>query len=298
MSFPIPNFELKGARLSLRPVEETHLNDIFAYAQRPEVSRYTMWEPHRSIKETRAFYQDYILSNYSVGVPEPLGLFLHSAPKRLVGMVGIFNVSEHHRSWELAYVLHPDLWGQGLIAEAAQALLDWAFVHLDMIRLQCRAKAPNHASVRIMEKIGLIYEGELRQSLIHRGHAWNMKMFSLTVDEWWLRQKGGARRAHLSERQNLHPNDHAWKWEGPSGELLGELVLRLSDDDWHGEFRELTGAQASELYFHALAFAQLVGVQHLTVARDLFDQDASFFVNRGFCPKQMALKLRTRAENG
>ena len=44
---------LETADLTLRPVRMKDADDIFRYASDPEVARYVLWDPHRSLAETR-----------------------------------------------------------------------------------------------------------------------------------------------------------------------------------------------------------------------------------------------------
>lgn len=180
----LKSLPLETERLILAPIGPKHLADIFDYAKRPEVSRYTMWEPHHDLEETKEFYRDYILSNYAVGTPEPLGIFLKDRPNQCIGTIGAFYTSEAHRIMELAYALHPDYWGKGIVYEASLQFITWCFERLPIHRFQCRCKSPNKGSRRVMEKLGMTYEGVLRDSITHRGQLWDMEMFSFTHQQW------------------------------------------------------------------------------------------------------------------
>ena len=56
---------------------------------------------------------------------------------------------------EIGYVLNRKFWGQGLAPEAAQALLELAFQHLDLKYIQAYQLTSNPQSARVLEKIGL-----------------------------------------------------------------------------------------------------------------------------------------------
>ena len=59
---------LETADLILRPVRMGDAKDIFSYASDPEVARYVMWEPHKSIADTREYIR-YVRSLYRRGLP-------------------------------------------------------------------------------------------------------------------------------------------------------------------------------------------------------------------------------------
>jgi ribosomal-protein-alanine N-acetyltransferase len=56
------------------------------------------------------------------------------------------------------YALATRYWGQGLATEGACASLGYGFEHLKLERIMAAALIDNHASRRVLEKIGLRYE--------------------------------------------------------------------------------------------------------------------------------------------
>lgn len=52
-------------------------------------------------------------------------------------------------------------WGQGLGTEAAQALIQYGFAHLDVSRLICLIDPENQTSERVAKKIGMRFEKEV-----------------------------------------------------------------------------------------------------------------------------------------
>jgi RimJ/RimL family protein N-acetyltransferase len=58
---------------------------------------------------------------------------------------------------ELGYRLRQADWGQGLASEGALALVDWGFGSAGYDKIVASTMAVNHASRRVMEKIGMNY---------------------------------------------------------------------------------------------------------------------------------------------
>lgn len=58
---------------------------------------------------------------------------------------------------ELGYRLRRMDWGQGLASEGALALVDWGFKNGGYDKIAATTMAVNHASRRVMEKIGMTY---------------------------------------------------------------------------------------------------------------------------------------------
>jgi ribosomal-protein-alanine N-acetyltransferase len=61
---------------------------------------------------------------------------------------------------EMGWRLLPEYWGQGLMTEVAQALIDYGFETYKFERLIAVAQPANRASIRVMEKIGMMFERE------------------------------------------------------------------------------------------------------------------------------------------
>lgn len=174
-------------RLVLRAFEDADAEPLFVHASNPNVTRFTLWDHHKTINDTLAFVRDYARCRYLEGTPEPYAIALRSDPyQKPVGAVGCFWVSQPNRTMELGYWLSELLWGQGLAAEACRAVLAHSFAACEPERMQARVIAGNDASRRVLEKLGFHFEGALRSSLFRRGQFEDVLYFSL------LRAEHGA----------------------------------------------------------------------------------------------------------
>ena len=182
MPYTPPNIHTE--RLLLRAITKADAPAIFEYARNPNVSHYTLWEPHLSLADSEKMISEYVLPSYSRGEPEPFGIERLSAPGKMVGTVGCFWVSKANECMELAYAISEDYWGQGLVAEAASAVLDYVFSELPVNRIQCRCKIENAPSLKVIKKLGFKEEGILRAEIKHRDRFWDMVYTSLLKSEW------------------------------------------------------------------------------------------------------------------
>jgi RimJ/RimL family protein N-acetyltransferase len=71
---------------------------------------------------------------------------------------------------ELGYWFGKDYWNQGFCTEASRALLKHAFNTLNMNRVQACHLTRNVASGKVMQKIGMCYEGTRREAIL----KWNI----------------------------------------------------------------------------------------------------------------------------
>jgi ribosomal-protein-alanine N-acetyltransferase len=178
---------LTGPRLWLRPLDERDVDALFAAASNPAVTRYTLWEPHRTPDDTRDFLRTYAAERYREGVPDPLGIVLRghgSIDGPVIGCVGCRWVSEKNRTMEFGYWIAEPFWGHGLAVEAVRLLMDFVFTAYSVERLQAHCFAENLPSARVLEKLGLTFEGTHRSALFHRGRFWDLKMYAILRSDW------------------------------------------------------------------------------------------------------------------
>lgn len=81
----------------------------------------------------------------------------------LVGAIGLRLTPEHAMA-ELGYWIGVPHWGRGYATEAGATVLDFGFGTLGLNRIQARHLVRNPASGRVMAKLGMRYEGRLRQA--------------------------------------------------------------------------------------------------------------------------------------
>jgi ribosomal-protein-alanine N-acetyltransferase len=168
---------LETERLRLRPFELADAPALFALARNSNVTRFTLWEAHRTIDDTRAFVDDYARGSYLEGVPEPCAIELKEQ-NELIGAIGCRWAPQKDRCMELGYWIGEPFWGRGLTSEAARALLDHVFAAYPVERVQAHFIDGNAASGRVLEKIGMRFEGVRRHGLFHRERFWDLHCFA------------------------------------------------------------------------------------------------------------------------
>jgi [ribosomal protein S5]-alanine N-acetyltransferase len=168
-------------RLVLRKMTPNDAEAVFAYASDPEVTRYVIWETHRSIEDSRAFL-DLVTSKYESG-GEPEWGIVYKGDHRLVGTCGIVSWEPYHVRAELGYALSRAYWGRGLVVEAVGAMISFGFKEMNLNRIEARCIAENTASARVMEKAGMLYEGTLRRRELIKGEHRDIKVYSILRDE-------------------------------------------------------------------------------------------------------------------
>ena len=84
---------------------------------------------------------------------------------QIVGGIGVevnpSGVAACAHSAEIGYWLGETFWGCGIVTEALEAVSEWAFRELRLVRLHAGVFARNHASARVLEKAGYALDGRL-----------------------------------------------------------------------------------------------------------------------------------------
>ena len=174
---------LTTARLTLRAFADDDADSLFEHAKNPNVARFTLWDAHATVAESVMFVRDYAVLRYLEGMAEPYAITVPPDP-RPVGACGCFWVAKPHRTMELGYWLGEAFWGRGYAAEACRAVLDFAFKEYAPERMQARVIDGNHASERVLTKLGFRHEGLLRRALLRRGRFEDVRMYAVLRDEW------------------------------------------------------------------------------------------------------------------
>jgi ribosomal-protein-alanine N-acetyltransferase len=183
---------LSTPRLTLRPFVEADAEPLFEHASNPNVTRFTLWDHHKSVAETVAFVRDYALLRYREGMAEPYAITLTPDLANPIGACGCFWSSQPNRTMELGYWIAEPFWGKGLVVEACRGVVDYAFRALQPERMQARVIAGNDASGRVLEKLRFRYEGTLRRALLRRGNHEDVMIFAMLQEEWEPNGEPGA----------------------------------------------------------------------------------------------------------
>jgi [ribosomal protein S5]-alanine N-acetyltransferase len=83
----------------------------------------------------------------------------------MMGGIGL-DVNARHKRGYLGYWFGVDYWGKGYATEAASAVLEYGFQTLELHRIEAGHYPRNPASGRVLEKIGMKFEGVMRGDLL------------------------------------------------------------------------------------------------------------------------------------
>lgn len=173
--------KIETERLILRSIVDKDAADIFEYAREINVGPNAGWEPHENIEETKE-----IMKQIFIDQPNVFGMVL-KANNKMIGSIGLIEdpkrANPHAKM--LGYAMSEHYWGQGLMTEASEAIIDFGFKDSQTHIITCSCYTFNKRSRRVIEKCGFKYEGCLRQcELRYDAKVMDMDIFSLLREEY------------------------------------------------------------------------------------------------------------------
>src|ERR1051326_613882 len=136
---------LSTPRLILRPVAAADSGPIFeTYAQDAEVTRFLIWQPHRTRDDTDAYIARCVATSPAVSRTYVLTSRADGA------ILGAFDLR-----WpapyriDFGYVLARKCWGQGLMTEVLTEVASWALRQDGIFRIGAVCDVENIGSARV-----------------------------------------------------------------------------------------------------------------------------------------------------
>lgn len=148
---------LETTRLILQRLRYEDAEEIFyTYASKEEATKFVSWPSHQSVKDTRAFLR-YAVAAWFNGTDYSFSIRLKDS-YRLVGSFGVIN---ENGKIQFGYIISPTQWGKGYATEACLKVLQTIRILPEVYRIGTFVDAENLASIRVLQKCGLVEEARL-----------------------------------------------------------------------------------------------------------------------------------------
>ena len=179
---PLPTPTLQTTRLLLRPFAESDAEAIYALQSNASVLRY--WDSPPWTERSRA--DTFIAACRKMEEEESGARFAIETHEEhtFVGWCSMFRWNPVYRSLGIGYCLDEPAWGKGYATEAVRAMLQWAYVTLDLNRVEAELDTRNAASARVLEKLGFEREGLRREDCIVSGQVSDSWIYGLLKRDW------------------------------------------------------------------------------------------------------------------
>src|SRR5579863_5034596 len=173
---------LQTARLRLRPFEDADADDLFSLHSNTYVLRYWDSPPWHDRRRAERFIATCVqMADEGTGARLAVE---RASDRTFIGWCTLQRWNPDYRSASLGYCYDEAAWGHGYATEAARVLLQWGFDALDLNRVQAEVDTRNLASARVLEKLGFVREGTLREDCVVNGEVSDSWVYGLIRREW------------------------------------------------------------------------------------------------------------------
>jgi RimJ/RimL family protein N-acetyltransferase len=102
----------------------------------------------------------------------------------IVGTVTLMLSDLAHETAEIGFAIQRDRWGEGIVSRAAALAVAYAFDALRLHRLQADCDPRNPGSLRVLEKLGFVREGVLRERYLQLEERQSAVLLGLLAAEF------------------------------------------------------------------------------------------------------------------
>ena len=180
--------KLETERLILRQFKiEDYVEMYNNWACEDVVTKFLTWQTHTNQDVTKSVLADWISKyankdfyNWAIELKEE---------NRLIGNISVVSLREETLSAILGYCMGSKWWGKEIMPEAGKAVLKYLFEEVGFNRIAANHDKNNPKSGRVMQKIGMTYEGTLRSAGFCNQGIIDDVRYSILKSEWDLNRQ-------------------------------------------------------------------------------------------------------------
>ena len=162
------DFTLQTERLILRPFQQGDGVFMFKnWASDIDVVRYLRYAPHKDVEGSNDIVKMFI-NNFGVNGNYEFCI-CEIDRNEPIGSINIQVASRIDDIGELGYNLSKAKWNKGYMTEALKAVIEFGFSKMNLNRIEACHSVNNPASGKVMQKVGMKYEGLLRDG--YKSHS-------------------------------------------------------------------------------------------------------------------------------
>ena len=178
---------LTSRQVELREILPSDVPALYAVFSDPKVMRYWSTPAYQDESEAVRLYEK-IQEGFRSRQLFQWGIV---QGQDLIGTCTLFHLDLVHRRGEIGYALAQRFWGKGLARDAVTAVINFAFAHLDLHRIEADVDPRNARSLALLERLGFRREGCLRERYQVNGEVQDALLLGLLRSEWHA-ESGGS----------------------------------------------------------------------------------------------------------
>jgi len=180
--------KLETNRLIVREIGNADIEAVFSIFSNAEVTRFYGMEPMENVSQAKQIITN-LAKSYQAKQGIRWGIVLKEN-NELIGTIGFNNWNPKNKRAEVGYDLHPSHWRKGYATEAIQRVLSFGFREMDLNRMGAIVYLENTASRQLLNSIGFIEEGILKDYMLQKGQFYDVTMYSLLKRNFLENNKG------------------------------------------------------------------------------------------------------------
>lgn len=176
---------LETDRLILRQIRSEDADDILDLASHPQVTQYTAALELIHTKKDAQELIAIMTQRYQLDLPTRWAI-VYKPENKVIGICGFVGYSASFCRAEIGYALNYTYWGKGIATEATKAIIEFGFNHMHLNRIEATVDPNNQGSIHVIEKVGMKYEGTLRQHIWSKDEYRDRLIYSVLKNEYLL----------------------------------------------------------------------------------------------------------------
>lgn len=173
---------LETDRLVLRRTVKSDIDEFFFIQLNPNIRRYLGTNRlGDDLEKNRKYFNEekYNELNYYRWT------IVRKEDNKILGCIYLNIHDEKAMTAGIDYWIREDAWGNGYTTEASRKILNFAFDTLNINRIESCGGKDNPGTYKVMEKIGLKYEGERKEGIFYYyGGLENLVLYGITKEEY------------------------------------------------------------------------------------------------------------------
>lgn len=172
--------EIVTERLVLRPIILSDAEELYRLVTDKDVMKYLAGiPPYTGVQMAVDYISGKLTEKYKDISFYDWGICEKSSGK-LIGRIAVYKQDDEKRMADLVWYISPDVRGKGYMPEAGKAVVG-CLQEIGFERIEAFANVDNLSSQKVMEKIGMQYEGTLKKYDLRRdGTLYDAKMYAIT----------------------------------------------------------------------------------------------------------------------
>jgi len=174
-------------RLFFKEFKEEDFDLLSSVFSNEQVMKYALLDRYTCKKDLLPYFKKVLENNKTIDNRDAYEYAVYlSSNGNFIGFadIEVYNQNNFGGCGEIGYFLLPEFWGNGFATEIANLLLNICFSILKLHRVSASCNSNNLQSEKIMKKIGMIKEGELRKTRFKNGNWDNELKYGILVEEW------------------------------------------------------------------------------------------------------------------